>query len=409
MHWDQLVFHEGNEELQRFIELGVLAAGSGTPVHFHVEGVRGTGKTTLIRAAQCRLPGIERVRGCLYNCEPAFPHCPQHAGQAVSEIETVTMPFLEVSHSAKLATVAGSIDLGRLTASDGPAAALLPGTLPRAHRGVVFVDEINRLADTSPALADLLLDAMGTKPGRVQIEEAGLPTQAIPVSVSVWAASNPDEDPGPLQDIRRQLADRFDFLVRIGRPNRAEVIRAIISSGHSHAVPSARPFCRARSMSEVKVHERVDEFLSETYIRFQLESIRGVQAARLGSRLHAALQGKEQADFSDLSAVLPAAFRHRLPEAALQEIMETMKEAVVQSRRKATTTTARQALPNGGEHRHQLPWRGFLERWSAPRRNGEDSTSAEPHPRRDSHALAAEEKKTAVSQYEEERVVLPKR
>jgi magnesium chelatase subunit I len=410
MRWNELVFHEGNEELQRFIELGVLAATCGTPVHFHVEGVRGTGKTTLIRAARCRLPAIERVRGCLYNCEAAQPHCPQHSGQPFPETETVTMPFLEISHSAKLGTVAGSIDLDRLTATDGPAAALLPGTLPRAHRGVVFVDEINRLADTSPALADLLLDAMGTKPGRVQIEETGLPTQVIPVSASVWAASNPDEDPGPLQDIRRQLADRFDFVVRIGRPSRKEVVRAILGTGRNKAVPPASPPSRVRCLAGVKVHERVDEFLSETYIRFQLESIRSVQAARLGALLHAALLGKQLADFSDLAAVLPAAFRHRLPAAALQEMMETLSEAVVQSSRREMSSAVRPPLKNEGEYRHQMLWRGFLERWSAQRNNADKSSVEEPLSRHDTDTLSPAEKKTAARQHgDEETAILQKR
>jgi len=52
---------------------------------------------------------------------------------------------------------------------------MLPGTLPQAHRGIVLVDEVNRLADTAPELTDILLDAMGTKPGRVQIEETVYP------------------------------------------------------------------------------------------------------------------------------------------------------------------------------------------------------------------------------------------
>ncbi len=54
MDWHKIVFHQGNEELKRFIEIGVVAVRLGIPVHFHVEGVRGTGKTTLIRAAKSR-------------------------------------------------------------------------------------------------------------------------------------------------------------------------------------------------------------------------------------------------------------------------------------------------------------------------------------------------------------------
>ena len=99
------------------------------------------------------------------------------------------------------------------------------GTIPKAHRGIIFVDEINRIADTSPEIVDLLLDVMGTKPGRIQIEEAGFPVLEMPVQVSIWAASNPDEEPGPLEDVRRQLSDRFDFAVRVERPANPWIIK----------------------------------------------------------------------------------------------------------------------------------------------------------------------------------------
>ncbi|MDN5376498.1 MAG: magnesium chelatase subunit, partial [Thermacetogenium sp.] len=143
--------------------------------------------------------------------------------------EQIPVPFLEISHSAKIGTVAGTIDLGKLTNPSRPEAALLPGIIPQAHRGIVFVDEINRLADTSPEITDVLLDAMGTKPGRVQIEETGLPVVEVPVAVSVWAASNPDEEPGPLAEIRRQLSDRFDLVIPMGRPTTPEEVVDILT------------------------------------------------------------------------------------------------------------------------------------------------------------------------------------
>lgn len=69
---------------------------------------------------------------------------------------------------------------------------------------------------------------MGTKPGVVQIEEAGLPVVSVKVSVSVWAASNPDEDPGPLEEIRRQLSDRFDMVCYMGRPTSIDVLAKML-------------------------------------------------------------------------------------------------------------------------------------------------------------------------------------
>ena len=89
-----------------------------------------------MRAARGILPNITRVKGCIYNCDPEQPHCPQHKNMTAEELaalgtEEIPMPFLEISHSAKVGTVAGSIDLSRLTDKDEPEARLLPGLIPK--------------------------------------------------------------------------------------------------------------------------------------------------------------------------------------------------------------------------------------------------------------------------------------
>jgi magnesium chelatase subunit I len=174
-HYNQLVRHSGNSQLFQAVELSATAMAGGHPFHIHAEGLRGTGKTTILRAAGTILPPITRIKHCIYNCDPAKPHCPEHRYLSATELaqagtEEVPRPFLEISHAAKIGTVVGSIDLGKLVDRVRPAAALMPGSILRAHRGVLFIDEINRLADTAPELADVLLDVMGTKPGRVQVE-----------------------------------------------------------------------------------------------------------------------------------------------------------------------------------------------------------------------------------------------
>jgi magnesium chelatase subunit I len=407
MNWNDLIFHQGNEELQRFIELGIVAAALEIPLHFHVEGVRGTGKTTLIRAAASRLPEIERIAGCLYNCRADAPHCPQHKlCNEIFPVELTFMSFLEISHSAKVGTVAGSIDLEKLTASDNPSAAVLPGTLPRAHRGIVFVDEINRLADTSPALVDVLLDAMGTKPGRVQIEETGLQSVELPLSVSVWAASNPDEEPGPLQEIRRQLSDRFDFVVRIERPDRADTVRAIINAGSRRAFENAgSPIVNSVQFAAIRLDERVEDFLAETYIRFNLESIRAVQAGRLGALLHAAWLGKEKADFTDLAAVLPAALRHRMEQPKLLEIVQMMKSTLEsEKKREESRRTAREAKPVGESKMPGYPaiWRGIWQRVSHRKNSVGSGSPSLQTPDCHNRNLQDEKKKEAVPTVPEE-------
>jgi magnesium chelatase subunit I len=402
MEWSNLVFHPGNEELERFVELGILAATLEIPLHFHVEGMRGTGKTTLIRAARGRLPAIERICGCLYNCRPESPHCPDHSRAAGAMArEQVPMPFLEISHSAKVSTVAGSIDLGRLLSPDNPGAAVLPGTLPRSHRGIVFVDEINRLADTSPALVDVLLDAMGTKPGRVQIEETGLPVVEIPLNAGVWAASNPDEEPGPLQEIRKQLADRFDFAVRIDRPGRPEVVRSIMAAAQKAGTAGGPGFSSPAGIERIRLDGRVEDFLSEIYVRFSLESIRGIQAARLGALLHAARQGREVAGFADLAAVLPAALRHRLEPPRMPEVLSALKNAGEEAKREqAARPAARDTdLRREGEGKsYPALWRGLFRRMAGKNavRNGRQSEAQSTHNQlRPGREYEEEKKKTA--------------
>lgn len=332
-----LVRHPGNDALFRAIEMSLLATLAGQPLHIHAEGLRGTGKTTIMRTVRRVLPRIRRIKGCLYNCDPAGPHCPVHRGLGPDRVlelgeEWVPMPFLEISHSAKIGTVIGSIDLGRLVSHTEPEAALLPGTIPQAHRGVIFVDEINRLAETSPELADVLLDVMGTKPGRVQIEETGLPAVELGVQVSVWAASNPDEDPGPLEEIRRQLSDRFDFAIYTDRPGEPEVVEQILAladraGGRPAAVAETqaelwrtRLNLRASELRRVETPAPLRQQIAGLYSRFDLESLRAVQAIQSGIRLSACLENRSEALQEDLHRVVPMALRHRVDPETIRKV-----------------------------------------------------------------------------------------
>ncbi len=339
-----LVRHAGNDALFRAIEMSLLATLAGQPLHIHAEGLRGTGKTTIMRAVRRALPRIRRVKGCLYNCDPLAPHCPAHRGLQASALaaigeEWVPIPFLEISHSAKIGTVVGSIDLARLVNPAESEAALLPGTIPQAHRGIIFVDEINRLADTSPELADVLLDVMGTKPGRVQIEETGLPAVELPVQVSVWAASNPDEDPGPLEEIRRQLSDRFDFATYTDRPGDPAVVEQILTMAERATVRRSaveetqaelwrtRLALRASDLRKVEMPAPMRQQIAGLYAKFDLESLRAVQAIQAGVRLAACLENRAEAVADDLHRVAPMALRHRVDPETIRKVTNYLNGA----------------------------------------------------------------------------------
>lgn len=339
-----LARHEGNGSLFGAVEMAVLSGLWGVPLHLHAEGLRGTGKTTVMRAARDICPSIRRIKGCLYNCDPAAPHCPNHRhlspeDAAQLETEVIPMPFLEISHSAKIGTVVGSIDLARITDAANATAAILPGVIPQAHRGIIFIDEINRLADTSPELTDVLLDVMGTKPGRVQIEETGLPVVEIPVQVSVWAASNPDEEPGPLEEIRRQLADRFDLVIEMGRAHDADAIAEILrqsSLARRGMVQAAKNDTARHDRMKKEITEIANKyinldmpdflrnFIARLYVKHDLESFRAIEAIQHTAILNCALRKREQVLISDILQVLPMALKHRVDVDTLTKIINNL-------------------------------------------------------------------------------------
>jgi magnesium chelatase subunit I len=339
----QLSRHEGNEILFETIEMAIISSLWGVPMHIHTEGLRGTGKTTIMRAARDIFPSITRIKGCIYNCDPQNPHCPNHRSasrEILQELgtEIVPMPFLEISHSAKIGTIVGSIDLAKITDHINPTAAILPGIIPQAHRGVIFIDEINRLADTSPELTDVLLDVMGTKPGRVQIEETGLPVIEIPVLVSVWAASNPDEEPGPLQEIRRQLSDRFDLAVDMGRTQDSDAVAGILKQS-SHVrrnkiyqhLDNSDKLQQVRKEMEViaNKYEAMDlpdflrNYIARIYVKYDLESFRAIEAIQHTALLNCALRRRDTVLVTDVIKALPLALRHRVDSETLTRIMNS--------------------------------------------------------------------------------------
>jgi len=336
LQYAKLERYEGNEALFEMVNMSIVSTYDGEPLHIHAEGLRGTGKTTIMRKAQDILPTIKRIKGCIYNCDPEEPHCPHHRGLSKQEIvdlgiEEIPMPFLEISHSAKVGTVAGSIDLEKLTDGRNPEARLLPGLIPQAHRGILFIDEINRLADTAPEITDILLDLMGSKPGHLQIEEAGLPVVHLKVIVSVWAASNPDEDPGPLEEIRRQLSDRFDMVCYMGRPTSMDVLSKMLKENfHTNKIDADRDqnnvmdvekqhqeyteaiLRSAELYNQADIPDFVRNYIARLYVKHNLESIRAIEAMQQGAVLYSIIKDRDQVSINDVNRMLPLILKHRI-------------------------------------------------------------------------------------------------
>jgi magnesium chelatase subunit D len=182
-----------------------------------VRGEKGTAKSTMVRGLAALLPPVPVVSGCPFSCDPAAPDpaCPAGPhGAAAPELRPVTLAELPVGATEDRLT--GSLDIERvLTAGT---TAFQPGLLAAAHRGVLYVDEVNLLHDH---LVDLLLDAAAL--GVNYVEREGVSVRHASRFLLV-GTMNPEEG-----ELRPQLLDRFGLTVQVTASQdwaeRAEVVR----------------------------------------------------------------------------------------------------------------------------------------------------------------------------------------
>ena len=109
------------------------------------------------------MPVLLRPRGARIRAAPTARTRPA-AGPAHRPARLVELPL-----GATDDRVTGSLDVPRVLAGAATSEAFAPGLLALAHRGVLYVDEINLLPDH---LVDVLLDAAAT--GSTHVEREGI-------------------------------------------------------------------------------------------------------------------------------------------------------------------------------------------------------------------------------------------
>ena len=182
-----------------------------------VRGEKGTAKSTMVRALAAVLPPVDAVPGCRFSCDPAAPDpaCPD-GPHAAAEASTRPARLVELPIGASEDRLTGALDLER--ALGRGEAAFQPGLLAAAHRGLLYVDEVNLLPDH---LVDVLLDAAAM--GEAHVERDGVSVRHAAVFLLV-GTMNPEEG-----ELRPQLLDRFGLAVDVVASRepreRAEVVR----------------------------------------------------------------------------------------------------------------------------------------------------------------------------------------
>ena len=281
-----------------------------------VRGEKGTAKTTMVRALAHVLPPIQVVEGCRFSCDPLDPDpdCPD-GSHPKSSTTTTTRPakLVELPVGASEDRVIGSLDLQQALGAGH--VAFQPGLLAAAHRGLLYVDEVNLLHDH---LVDLLLDAAAM--GRSTVEREGV-SVAHASRIVLIGTMNPEEG-----ELRPQLLDRFGLTVEVAAPRepqlRAEVIRRRMAFDRDAAA-----FVRAYADQEDELRGRLtaarslvdsvelsdDQLttIAQVCSAFDVDGLRADIVTARAAAAHAAWHGRSLVLREDIRAAARLALPHR--------------------------------------------------------------------------------------------------
>ncbi len=320
----------GQDEMKRAI---LLTAVDPTIGGVLILGHRGTAKSTAVRALPALLPPMMVVAGCRYGCDPKANGrkcvdclAREGAGESLRTQKTL-VPVVDLPLGATEDRVVGALDLERaLTRGEK---AYEPGLLARAHRGYLYVDEINLLEDH---LVDLLLDVAAT--GENVVEREGISVRH-PARFVLVGSGNPEEG-----DLRPQLLDRFGLSVEVVTTTdielRVEVVKrrdAFDRDPEGFRERWSGPDADARKRVErarrrletLSVPDAVLRDAARLCAAVGTDGVRGELALLRGARALAAFDGARQVTDAHLRTIAPSALRHRLRRNVLDDVGSSIR------------------------------------------------------------------------------------
>lgn len=300
----------GQSQLKTALLLCAVDPGLGGVL---IRGDKGTAKSTAARALTAVLPAITRRAGCAFNCDPDAPYAECETCAQTVAVSSGPVPFVTLPLGATEDRVLGTLDLQR--ALQGAQRTFQPGLLAAAHRGILYIDEVNLLADH---LVDVLLDvaAMGVN----SVQREGL-SVSHPARFTLIGTMNQEEG-----DLRPQFLDRFGLMVDVAAPRektvRAEVVRRRIAYEADPAAYAAQwdgaqealraTLAQAQSLlPQVVLADGLLDLISHLCCEFEVASLRADIVMHKTARAFAALDGRLHVTPQDVRNAAELVLPHR--------------------------------------------------------------------------------------------------
>jgi magnesium chelatase subunit D len=321
MHRDVFPFSAiiGQERLKHALVLNAVNPRIGGVL---IRGEKGTAKSTAVRALGELLPEIAVVQGCSYNCDPDEPRslCENcRNGAKEFQVQLRRIPVVTLPLNATEDRVAGGIDFN-LAVKTG-VRGFHPGLLAKAHRGILYVDEVNLLDDH---IVDIILDAAAS--GRNLVEREGVSFSHLSRFILV-GTMNPEEG-----ELRPQLLDRFGLCVEVASEKDMEKRTVLMHRREEYDTDPwgfirrfqaedenlTRRIISARSllMQGMRFPDHLRRLIGEICTGNNVAGHRADLVIEQAARAAAALKGHPEVTVDDILDVAPLALAHRKRETA---------------------------------------------------------------------------------------------